>query len=200
MDKIKEIINYLLSARNIQSIMILIVIVLGVVYSANTFLKPKIDDLVRINNDISTNKDRYEGLVSRKKAKDLEEKKSLVKFDKVPVKIYRSTKTGLPIESASIDFVTKIIGMLEQTDNDILDISYKIDPLNETEKLTMPSTVSVVQLDMTLNGTYTSFQDFVYTLYGYDYLATIKAIKVIPLKENKNILEINVVLWLYVTR
>ena len=200
MDKIKEIINYLLSARNIQSIMILIVIVLGVVYSANTFLKPKIDDLVRINNDISTNKDRYEGLVSRKKAKDLEEKKSLVKFDKVPVKIYRSAKTGLPIESASIDFVTKIIGMLEQTDNDILDISYKIDPLNETEKLTMPSTVSVVQLDMTLNGTYNSFQDFVYTLYGYDYLATIKAIKVIPLKENKNILEINVVLWLYVTR
>ena len=32
------------------------------------------------------------------------------------------------------------------------------------------STLSVVQLVMTLNGTYTSFQDFVYTLYGYDYL------------------------------
>lgn len=200
MDKVKEIINYLLSARNIQSIMILVIIILGVVYSINTFLKPKWDEVIRINNDISTNKDRYEGLVSRKKAKDLEEKKSLVKFDKVPVKIYRSKKAGLPIESASIDFVTKIIDMLSQTDNDILDISYKIDPLSETEKLTMPSTVSVVQLDMTLNGTYTSFQDFVYTLYGYDYLATIKAIKVIPLKENKNILEINVVLWLYVTR
>jgi len=200
MDKLKEIINYLLSKRNFQSIIIFALIIVIAVYAHNTFLKPKFEEFSRIKSDIATNKTRFEGLVSRKEAKDKEEKRSLVKIDKVPVKIYRSARSGLPVESASIDFVTKIIEMLEQTDNIILDISYKIDPLSGTEKLTMPSTISVVQLVMTLNGTYTSLQDFIYTLYGYDYLATIKTFKAVPLKENKNMIEINLVLWLYVTR
>jgi len=200
MDKLKEILNYLLSGKNVQSIMIFLLIILAGIYALNTFLMPKWTDVTRIKSDIDINKTKYEGLISQKKAREREEKRSLVKFDKVPVKIYKSPKIGLPVESASIDFVTKIIEMLEKTDNTILDISYKIDPLNETEKLTMPSTVSVVQLVMTLNGTYLSFQDFVYSLYGYDYLATLKSIKVTPLKENKNMVEFNVVLWLYVSR
>ncbi len=200
MDKAREILNYLFSGKNLHAIMILLVIILLTFLGITNFIKPQWEKVNQLRSDLLTNKERYEGLLSRKKAKDIEEKKSLVKFDKVPTKIYTSNNPGLPIESASIDFVSTVINMLEKTNNTILDISYKVDPLSETDKMSMPSTLSVVQLVMTLNGTYTSFQDFVYTLYGYDYLATIKSIKVVPLKENKNMLEINIVLWLYVTR
>ena len=200
MDKAREILNYLFSGKNLHAIMILLVIILLTFLGITNFIKPQWEKVNQLRSDLLTNKERYEGLLSRKKAKDIEEKKSLVKFDKVPTKIYTSNNPGLPIESASIDFVSTVINMLEKTNNTILNISYKVDPLSETDKMSMPSTLSVVQLVMTLNGTYTSFQDFVYTLYGYDYLATIKSIKVLPLKENKNMLEINIVLWLYVTR
>ena len=200
MDKVKEVLNYLLSKKNISSLVILALIILGAVLFSTNFIKPKIDEAIQLNSDIETNRTRFDGLKQQKKAKELEEKKSLVKFDKVPVVIYKSSNPGLPVESSSIDFVSKVVQMIEQTNNTILDVSYKIDPLSENDKISIPSTISVVQLSMTINGTYLSLQDFVHTLYDYDYLATIKTIKVVPLKENKNMLEINMVLWLYVTR
>lgn len=200
MDKLKEIINYILSARNIKSILIIATTILAGSYIFNMAILPKINAVSSLKNDISANKERLEGLIKTKKAKDLEEKKNIIKIDKVPVTIYKSSTPGLPAESASIDFVTKIIETLEQTQNTILDISYKINPLTENDKISMPSTIEVVQLVMTLNSTYSSFQDFVYNLYDYDYIATIKQIKVTPLKENKKTLEINTVIWLYVSK
>jgi len=200
MEKTKEILNFLISQKNLISVVILIVTFVAAGIAFMQIIKPKIDEAFQLKSDIETNQTRYDGLKQQKKAKELEEKKNLVKFDKVPVVIYKSSNPGLPVESSSIDFVSKVVQMMEQTNNTILDISYKIDPLSENDKISIPSTISVVQLSMTLNGTYLSLQDFIHTLYDYDYLATIKTIKVVPLKENKNILEINMVLWLYVTR
>ena len=88
--------------------------------------------------------------------------------------------------------------MIENTDNTILDISYKINALSDNEKAQLPSGVSVVQLILSLNGTYTSILDLISALYDYDYLATIKSMKLVPLKENKNFLETNLVIWLYI--
>ena len=200
MDKVKEILNYLLSQKNLPSLCILIVAVALPFVTYMYFLKPKIDDFIQLGSSIETNKTRYEGLEKQKKARALEEKKSLIKTSDIPVVIYKSPNPGLPVESASLDFVSKVVQMIEQTDNTILDISYKIDPLSDADKISIPSTISVIQLAMTLNGSYLSLQDFIHTLYSYDYLATIKSIKVVPLKENKNILEINMDLWLYVTK
>ncbi len=200
MDKAKEILNYLLSKKNINSILILVIILVFVYFALAKFIVPKIEEVKQLYSDIDTNKARLEGLIQQKKTRELEEKKSLVKFDDVPVVLYKPTNSGLPVDSSSLDFVSTVIKMIEKTDNTIIDISYKIDPLSENDKITLPSTVAVVQLAMTLNGTYMTLQDFIYTLYDYDYLATIKAIKVVPLKENKNMLEINLVLWLYVKR
>lgn len=200
MDKYKEILNYLLSGKNAQSIAILVLSILMACYVFNNFLLPKINSTKSLMTDISSDKERYENLVVRKKAKDLEQKKNVKKINKVPVVIYKPQKQGIPIESSSIELVTKIIEMLEKTDNKIMDISYKVDPLNVTDKLSMPSSISVVELIMTLNSTYESFQNFVNSLYGEENLSTIKQIKVTPLKENKKTLEINTVIWLYISK
>ena len=203
MEKFREIINYLFSSKNVFSMGILFVALVGGFYAAQTYVMPLWngpDGVMTAKDDITTSKTTLEGLREQKKAKEIAAKKNKIKIDKVPVQIFRSQKEGLSVESSSIDFVTKIISMLDKTDNKIMDISYKIDPLSEADKISMPSTVSVVQLVMTLNSSYTDFNNFVNMLYDYDYLATIKTIKVTPLKENKNILEINVVLWLYVSR
>ena len=200
MEKGREILNYLFSGKNYQSLVILFLIIISIWYVFTNYINPRVEDLSRINSDIETNKERYEGLVSRKQAKDKEEKRSKVKIEKVNVKLFQPQKAGLPLESASIDFVTTVISMLEKTENSIMDISYKTNPLSETEKTEIPSTISVVQLVMKLNGSYTSLQDFVFELYDYDYLATIKSLKVKPLKENKNKVEISMVLWLYIKR
>ena len=200
MEKSREILNYLFSSKNYLSIVIIMVIFLSIFYSYTKFISPKIEELSRIKSDIETNKERYEGLLSRKQAQERDLKKNKVVAQKVDVELFKPEKAGLPLESSSIDFVTTVIEMLSKTNNDIIDISYKIDPLNESEKASLPSTVSVVQLVMTLNGSYTSFQDFVSAIYDYDYLATIKTVKIEPLKENKNKVEIKVVLWLYIKR
>ena len=203
MEKFREIINYLFSSKNLFSVVILLVAIVGSVYATQTYVLPLWngpDGVMTAKDDIETSKTTLEGLLEQKRAKEIDAKKNKIKIDKVPVKLFRSEREGLPVESASIDFVTNIITMLDKTHNKIMDISYKIDPLSEADKISMPSTVSVVQLVMTLNSSYTDFNNFINVLYDYDYLATIKTIRVTPLKENKNILSIDVVIWLYISR
>ena len=117
MEKGREILNYLFSGKNYQSLVILFLIIISIWYVFTNYISPRIEDLSRINSDIDTNKERYEGLVSRKQAKDREEKRSKVKVEKVNVKLFQPQKAGLPLESASIDFVTTVISMLEKTGN-----------------------------------------------------------------------------------
>ena len=76
MEKAREILNYLFSGKNYQSLVILFLIIFSIWYVCTTYISPKIEDLSRISSDIDTNKERYEGLVSRKQAKEREEKRS----------------------------------------------------------------------------------------------------------------------------
>ncbi len=200
MDRFEELLKFLFSRKNLPTIVLFLVAIFVAVKFSVTILVPKYQSLVSLKSEIAKKKTEYENLQKKKEMKDKEAKRELVKFEKVPVKIYKSATPGLPVESASIDFVSTILQMLERTDNTVLDISYKIDVLSDAEKNAIPSGVSVVQLIMSLNGTYTSFMDFVSMLYDYDYLATIKSLKMTPLKENKNVLQTNVVVWLYVSQ
>ena len=200
MEKIQEILKFLRSGKNPITVLIFILLIVLSVFAVQTLIIPKWTSYVNLKTDISEQSKHYDELVKKQEARRLEEERSKIKIGKVPVTIYKSTQPGLTAESASIDFVTMVIGMLEKTNNTVMDISYKVDGLTSAEKDKLPASVSVVQLIMTLNSDYISFQNFVNTLYGYDYLATIKSIKVVPLKENKNMLEINLVIWLYVSK
>jgi len=200
MEKFQEIIKFLTSGKNPITVLLFVVLILGTFMAFKSQILPKWTSYQNLKSDIAEQTSRYDELVKKQAARKLEEEKNKIKIGKVPVTIYKNTQTGLPAESASIDFVTTVIGMLEKTHNTVMDISYKVDGLTSVEKDSLPASVSVVQLVMTLNSDYMSFQNFVNTLYGYDYLATIKTIKVVPLKENKNMLEINLVIWLYVSK
>jgi len=200
MEKFTEIINFLFNKNNYTTVLIFVCVIFLVFWGSWKYTIPEYQKWREEAADIVEKKAQYEILLQKKEQRIAEEKSNIMKYEKVPVKIFHSETEGLPVESASIGFVSNILKMLETTHNSVMDISYKIDALNESEKNSVPSNVSVVQLVMTIDGTYTSFMDFITTLYNYNYLATIKSIRAIPLKENKNILEINVVIWLYVSK
>ena len=200
MNKAREVFNYVFSGKNYMAVLILVITIVLAVYMCNTHIATLIRETNDLRNNIEMNEETLHNYEERKKAEDLNKKRNTVKNDKVPVKIYKSPNPGLPIESASIDLVTDVVNLLDKTGNNIMDISYQVDPLSDLDRISIPSTVSIVQLVIKLNGTYTSFQDFVFELYGSENLTTLKAIQVTPLKENKNKLEINMVLWLYISR
>lgn len=200
MEKLNELINFLFNKKNYTTVIMLVVAIFGVIYFSTIYTVPKFQEWQSELSDIEIKQNEYDNLLAQKQRKDLEAKRNTTRFEKVPVKIYKSQKAGLPIESSSIDFVTDILKMIEKTHNSIIDISYQIDSISDSEKKAIPENISVVQLVMTINGTYTSFLDFVNTLYNYEYLATIKAMKSVPIKENKNILETELTIWLYIAQ
>lgn len=200
MEKFQEIIKFLSSGKNPMAVMIFILVCAVMVWGVKGHIIPTWNKYQNLQSDIIKQEQRYKELVNQQELRKEEEERSKIKIGNVPVTIFKSTQPGLSAESAATDFVTTVINMLEKTNNVVTDISYKVDGLTSAEKDVLPTSVSVVQLVMTLSTDYTSFQNFVNTLYGYDYLATIKSVKVVPLRENKNMLEINVVIWLYVSK
>jgi len=200
MEKLNELINFLFNKKNYTTVVMLAVAIFAVIYFSMQYTVPKFQEWQSELGDIEAKQVEYDNLLAKKQHRELEAKRNITRYEKVPVKIYKSEKAGLPIESSSIDFVTNILKMLETTHNSIIDISYQIDNISDSEKKAIPENISVVQLIMTINGTYTSFLDFVNTLYNYEYLATIKAIKSVPIKENKNILETELIIWLYIAQ
>ena len=200
MEKLNELINFLFNKKNYTTVIMLVVVLFAVVYFSTLYTVPKFQEWQSELSDIDTKQNEYQNLLSQKQRKDLEAKRNSTRVEKVPVKIYKSKKAGLPVESSSIEFVTDILKMIEKTHNSIIDISYQIDTISDSEKKAIPENTSVVQLVMTINGTYPSFLDFVNTLYNYEYLTTIKAIKSVPVRENKNILETELIIWLYIAQ
>ena len=196
MEKFNELLNFLIN-KNLIAVMIILAVTFGGGAFGYYVIYDKVTKFIELQQQNADSKTKLADLENQQKAEMLKAQQEKGKIQSVPVKIFKSSTPGLPVESASVDFVSSVINKLEKTQNSIMDISYKID---ESAKTDIPSNVSVVQLVMRLNGTYSSFQDFIFNLYDNDYLATIKSLKIVPLKENKNILDINIVILLYVSK
>ncbi len=199
MEKFNEILNFILK-KNLIAVAIFLVPTLALVYVG--FVMP--------NSTLTLYKDFFEIKASNevtlanieKKKDDLrkkeqEAKKEHVKEEKVPIVVYKPMRQNAPIESSAVDLVTEVIGSLERTHNSIMDISYNI---IDTPQDGVPSNISIVRLYMTLEGTYVSFQDFLFELYDDQYVTTVKQTKMVPLQENKSQLEITTEIWLYISK
>lgn len=199
MERFNEILNFILK-KNLISVAIFLVPTLALVYVG----------FVMSNNVLTLYKDFFEIKASNevtlanieKKKDDLrkkeqEAKKEHVKEEKVPIVVYKPMRQNAPIESSAVDLVTDVIGSLERTHNSIMDISYNI---IDTPQDGVPSNISIVRLYMTLEGTYVSFQDFLFELYDDQYVTTVKQTKMVPLQENKSRLEITTEIWLYISK
>lgn len=204
--KINEIVNFLFKKCIIAIAIILVTTVaaiyIGFVADGSTPLGNNIFSLYKDAFDLKAQNEATEiniGKLQAELKKKQNEKKSRenVKEEKVPVVVYKSMRQNAPIESSAVDLVTDVIKTLERTHNTIMDISYNIITSSQPG---IPSNISIVQLNMTLNGSYVSFQDFLFELYDDQYISTIKSIKMVPLQENKSILEINTEIWLYISR
>ncbi len=199
-NKINEIINFLLK-KCIVAVGIFFAITLGAVYIG--FLMPEKNAFLLYKDafDIKAQNEETEKTIAKLKeevrAKQDAKKEEKVKEEKVPVAVYKSMRQNAPIESSAVDLVTEVIQTLERTHNTIVDISYSI---ISTPPANVPSNISIVKLNMTLNGSYVSFQDFLFDLYDDQYISTVKTTKMVPLQENKSQLEINTEIWLYISK
>ena len=179
---------------------IIFAVTFGVIYAgfliSNNILQLYKDafDLKAQNEATSAHIEELQRKLKQQQSAKKEEK---VKEEKVPVVVYKPMRSDAPIESSAVDLVTDVIKTLERTHNTIMDISYKI---IDTQQAGIPSNISIVQLNMTLNGSYVSFQDFLFELYDDQYIATVKTSRMVPLQENKSQLEINTEIWLYISK
>ena len=199
-NKINEIINFLFK-KCIVAVGIFFAITLGAVYIG--FLMPEKNAFLLYKDafDIKAQNEETEKTIAKLKeevrAKQNAKKEEKVKEEQAPVAVYKPMRQNAPIESSAVDLVTEVIQTLERTHNTIVDISYSI---IDAPPANVPSNISIVKLNMTLNGSYVSFQDFLFDLYDDQYISTVKTTKMVPLQENKSQLEINTEIWLYISK
>jgi len=195
-----EILEFLKNPKNMPTLVGLLLVIVAVAAIGYYLIYPKVTGIQSLMSEKQTNQERLDDLQKKKKAQEIAQKEEKEKIEKVPVIVYKSKIPDLPVENAATDYVSTVINMIEQTENDILDISYSTDAITASEKSSVPANVTVVQLVMTLNGTYASIQNFIFNLYSSEYISTIKSIKMTPLQENKNVLETSIIIWLYVSK
>ena len=200
-NKSAEIANFI-----VKKCLIAILVIAGVTFGAVHigFTLPDNKNIVALYKDAFDLKSQNEAtanniknLQEKLKKMQNEQKTEKVQEEKVPVVLYKPVRQNAPIESSAVDLVTEVIKTLERTHNTIVDISYSI---VETPPANMPSNISIVKLNMTLNSSYVAFQDFLFDLYDDEYISTVKTTKMVPLQENKSLLEINTEIWLYISK
>lgn len=204
MEKFNEILNFIIK-KNLLAFLIFLVATAGVVYFCILGFSPlnvsgvipQYKDYFDLSNQNRASLENIEQLKAQIEAEQNKKKAEKNQEKKVPVVLYKPISANMPIESSSIDLVTGVIKKLEISGNNIVDISYNI---LSTPQANMPTNITIIQLIMTLNSSYTAFQDFIYDLYNDNYISTIKTIKMVPLQENKSELEINTEIWLYVSK
>ncbi len=196
MDKFNEVLGFLYK-KNLVALAIVFFVTFVFFFGGATRIKPIFDTTMDLKAQNEANAEKLSRLKDQLKAEQNKSKMEKGKVNKVPITIYKASNPNIPIESSSIDLVTSVIKTLERTHNTIVDISYKI---NDAQNPSVPANVTVIQLNMTLTGTYTSFQDFLFELYDDAYISTIKFIKMIPMQENKNTLEVDTEIWLYLAK
>lgn len=196
MDKFNIILNFLIK-KNLISLAMFVGTTAVVVLASIYYVVPEIQSAFEIKEQNKVSIEKVDSLKEQISKQEQKVKQEASKVQKVPVAVFKSPKPNMPVESTSIDLVTDLIKKLERTNNSIVDISYKISTPTQPD---IPSNISIVQLNMTLNSSYTDFQDFLFEMYDGKYISTIKAIKMVPLKENKKLLEINTEVWLYISK
>ncbi|MDD3594513.1 MAG: hypothetical protein PHX18_07795 [Candidatus Gastranaerophilales bacterium] len=194
-----EIINFLTSAKNIKSMVIIIMAIIIVVYSSILLVVPKWRDFIDLLEKTKESEVQLESYQQKLDAKRREEKLVEKKTETVPVEVYKSPLSNLPVESSSIDLVTNVISMLEKNNNNIINISYTPNPAAVNE-MTVPVSVGVVELKLKLDSTYVSLKNFLTTLYSYNYLCSVKAMRIVPFQDNKNMLDVDIIIWVYVMK
>ena len=196
MNSFSEILNFIIK-KNLLALGIFVVFTAGLVMGSINFIIPLYRDYIDLSNQNKASLQNIENLKAQIEAEQSKKKAEKNKEIKVPIILYKPIATNMPIESSSIELVTGVIKKLETTGNDIVDISYNI---LSSQQPNMPANITVIQLIMTLDSSYTAFQDFAFDLYNDQYVSTIKSIKMVPMQENKSKLEINTEIWLYVAK
>jgi septation ring formation regulator EzrA len=96
MEKLNELRNFLFNKKNYTTVIMLVVVLFAVVYFSTLYTVPKFQEWQSELSDTDTKQNEYQNLLSQKQRKDLEAKRNSTRVEKVPVKIYKSKKAGLP--------------------------------------------------------------------------------------------------------
>jgi hypothetical protein len=119
---------------------------------------------------------------------------------KAPVRVFKSIYPDMTIENSSVELVDKIVKMMQETENNITEISYTTDTIDPAIKAKLPTNFHVLSLKLTLDSSYLSLQNFFKKMYAWEYLYNINTLTLKPSAESKGKLTGNMDLWLYIEK
>ncbi|OGI00413.1 MAG: hypothetical protein A2104_03860 [Candidatus Melainabacteria bacterium GWF2_32_7] len=171
------------------SVTLLLLIVFGLV----KFVGPEINKINDYKKKIKETESKLIAYRNKVESESLQQQ-NISKNIAVPVIIYSSPYPGLDTENASVELVDQIIEMIRITQNRIVEISFSIKPADSA------SPANILSLNMSLNSSYTNFQNFLHKIYTWKYLAAIKDITISPEQGDPNNLTAKIVVDLYINK
>ena len=196
-DKINEILNFLFGPKCLKYILLVVLVIALCIYAWYNFVFEKITTWKSGYDTITKNEKQIETLKDEIQQKEKERSRNKVIIKDVDVVIYKPKYQGLSIEASAIDFVTNLITIFEKTDNEILDLSYNSN-IESVPSESVPVGVKTIRFYLEMNSTYTSYYRLMNELFSLPYLVSVKSMKMEPLKENKNKLHVDMIIYFYV--
>lgn len=168
-----------------------ITLILIMIFGLIRFVVPEINKMKGYKQEISANKEKIANLQFQLRPVQVEAPRQ-TSARQLPVSLYTSPYPGLDIETASVDLVDEFIGMIRDTQNRIVEISFNAKPADPS----MPT--NTLSLNMSLNCSYVTLQNLLQKVYTWKYLAAIKDISITPEQGNPSNLSAKLTIDLFI--
>ncbi|MFA6989555.1 MAG: hypothetical protein WC197_05755 [Candidatus Gastranaerophilaceae bacterium] len=119
---------------------------------------------------------------------------------KTPVSVFKSIYSDMTIENSSVELIDQIVKMMQETGNNITEISYTTDTIDPVAKAKLPENFHVLTLNLMIDSTYMSLENFFRKMYSWKYLYNINILKLKSSENNKRKLDCNMEIWLYIEK
>lgn len=162
-------------------------------------LKPKITDIISVENDLKAKTVESADLDRKLEALKASEVEKTVDSGQVK-NIYKPDMPGLDAESSFTVIFDDIIDMAKYNAVKIYSIEYVYNPPEDEFVKSASAQYNVCELKMSLISDYPDLESFMKELYKYPYLINIEKVELTPYTKNKRLLLTNLNIKLYSTK
>jgi len=162
-------------------------------------LKPKITDLITVENDLRAKTVESADLDRKLEALKASEVERTVDSGQIK-NIYKPDAPGLDAESSFTVIFDDIIDMAKYNSVKIYSIEYIYNPPEDEFVKAAAAQYNVCELKISLISDYQDLESFLKELYKYPYLINIDKVELTPYVKNKRLLLTNMQIKLYATK
>ena len=173
----------------------LIVLVYG-----SSLVFPKFTKIGDSFKQINESKAKIQELESQKQQKEQQVVMLQQQSLKTPVKVFKSIYPDVSIENSSVDLVSDIVKKIQDAGNTITSIIPPVDNTDPQIKAKLPESFHVLVLKLSIEGTYSSLENFFKKMYAWDYLYSIDKLTLKPSGNSKVTLNSDIEIWMYIEK